>query len=338
MSALKFASSHNMVAFLDKPIESDGFEKIVDFLNVQIVNREVQIQALVYKKKVIIIETSIRRDLQLADKNGTECLPNATIFVEPERMGYLRFVLVLMDKQVEGMTKHKKIYAIPSHTKKVFANIKRQGKDFSGRDTHLFPTMIVQAQEQEGGEPMVDETKNVESVPTHSNDPLLSGEDRLKLNEMMEDASKQERKIADIDAVEEVTLIDETQGRNDDNLMFDTKVLDEQEVEVEKVVSTAEVTTASATTTTTVVTRPKAREAKDKGKAKMVEPEKPLKKKDQILIDEEIAQRLQEELQVKLEEEKRLERQKEEDANITEWDNVQAMIDADYKLAARLQA
>ncbi|GJU20508.1 hypothetical protein Tco_1153850 [Tanacetum coccineum] len=205
-----------------------------------------------------------------------------------------------------------------------------------------------------------------------------------------EDASKQERKIADIDADEEVTLIDETQGRNDDNLMFDTGVLDEQEVEVEKVVSTAEVTTASATTTTvdeltlaqtlieikaakpkavttaattttTAVTRPKARgvvvqepsefttttspsqpsqlpQAKDKGKAKMVEPEKPLKKKDQILIDEEIAQRLQEELQAELEEEERLARQKEEDVNNAEWDNIQAMIDEDYKLAARLQA
>ncbi|GKG45387.1 hypothetical protein Tco_0495465, partial [Tanacetum coccineum] len=30
--------------------------------------------------------------------------------------------------------------------------------------------------------------------------------------------------------------------------------------------------------------------------------------------------------------------QKEEDANIVEWDNVQAIIDADYELAARLQA
>ncbi|GKD71232.1 hypothetical protein Tco_1325322 [Tanacetum coccineum] len=70
----------------------------------------------------------------------------------------------------------------------------------------------------------------------------------------------------------------------------------------------------------------------------MVEPEKPLKKKDQILIDEEIAQRLQEELQTELEEEERLQRQKEEDANITECDNVQAMIDANYELAARLQA
>ncbi|GJT07936.1 hypothetical protein Tco_0842398 [Tanacetum coccineum] len=65
-----------------------------------------------------------------------------------------------------------------------------------------------------------------------------------------EDASKQGRKIADLDADAEVTLVDEAQERNDDNLMFDTGVFDEQEVEVEKVVSTAEVTTASTTTTT----------------------------------------------------------------------------------------
>ncbi|GKE84531.1 hypothetical protein Tco_1558273, partial [Tanacetum coccineum] len=129
-------------------------------------------------------------------------------------------------------------------------------------------------------------------VPIHSNDPLLTGEDRLKLNELMElytnlsqrvldlenikisqateiaklkenvkklerrslgaqeDASKQGRKIADLDADAEVTLVDEAQERNNDNLMFGTGVFDEQEVEVEKVVSTVEVTTASTTTTT----------------------------------------------------------------------------------------
>ncbi|GKF40215.1 hypothetical protein Tco_0120276 [Tanacetum coccineum] len=140
-------------------------------------------------------------------------------------------------------------------------------------------------------EPVTDDT---ESVPTHSNDPLLSGEDRLKLNELMElytslsqrvlalDTTKtnqaleidslkrrvkklekkkgsrthrlkrlfQGRKIADLDVDAEVTLVDETQGRNDDNLMFDIGVLDEQKVKVEKVVSTAEVTTVSATTIT----------------------------------------------------------------------------------------
>ncbi|GJU87329.1 hypothetical protein Tco_1294875 [Tanacetum coccineum] len=570
MAALKFATSHNMVAFLDKPTESDGFEQIVDFLNaypikyaltvnptiytscieqfwasakVKTVNGEVQIQALVDKKKVIITETSVRSDLQLEDAEGTECLPNATIFEQLTLMGakttawnefsstmtsavicldtnqkfnfskyifdnmvknlegrvkflmYPRFVQVFLDKQVEGMSKHKDIYVTPSHTKKVFANMKRQGKDFSGRDTPLFPTMIVQAQEQvgEGSEiptdsyhtptttqpstskpqkkqsrrkqrkdtedpqlsgptkPVTDDTKNVASVPTQSNDPPLSrvntlgsGEDKLSLKELMdlciklsdrvldlettktaqakeiaslkkrvkklegkrkskppgmkrlfkigrsaqvvssedeslgdqEDASKQRRKIADIDADTKVTLVDETRGRNDEE-MFNTGILDGEEVfaeqdVVEKEVSTAEVAIDSATTTTideltlaqtlieikaakpkavttaaititTAVTRPKARgvvvqepsefttttspsqpsqfpQAKDKGKAKMV------------------AQKLQAQLDAELEEEEKLARQREEDANITEWDNVQAMMDADYELAARLQA
>ncbi|GJV84106.1 hypothetical protein Tco_1524004 [Tanacetum coccineum] len=525
MAALKFASSHNMVAFLDKPTKSDRFEQIVDFLNprhikyaltfnptiytacieqlwatakVKTVNGEVQIQALVDKKKVIITETSIRRDLQLADENGTECLPNATIFAELEIMGYEnltqkltfykaffspqwkflihtilqclsakttawnefsstmasaiiclatnqrfnfskyifdnmvknleggvkflmypRFVQVFLDKQVEGMSKHKKIYVTPSHTKKVFANMKRQGKDFSGRDTPLFPTMIVQAQEQVGEgleiptdshhtptttqpstskpqkkqsrrkqrkdtedpqlsgptEPVTDDTENVASVPTHSNDPLLSDEG---LGDQ-EDASKQGSKIDEIDQDVEVTLADEIQGRYSDNLMFDTGVLDNEQDMAEKEVDMAEkdVSTAKVTTDSTTIkivdeltlaqtlieikaAKPKARgvivqepseftttlspsqplqlpQDKDKGKPRMVEPEKPLKKKYQIIFDKEVAQKLQAQLDAKLEEEEKFARQIEEDANIAEWDNVQAMMDADYELAARLQ-
>ncbi|GKA40777.1 hypothetical protein Tco_0733370, partial [Tanacetum coccineum] len=304
-------------------------------------------------------------------------------------------------------------------------------------------------------------------IPTHSNDPLLSGEDRLKLNELMElctslsqrvldlettktiqaleidslkrrvkklekkqrsrthrlrrlykvgrsarvvsseeeglgdqeDASKQGRKIDKIDQDAEVTLVDETQGRYGDNFMFDTGVLDNEQDMAEKevdmaekdvstadlvttagevvttanvVVSTAEVTTDSTTTTTideltlaqTLIeikaAKPKARgvivqepsefttttspsqpsqlpQAKDKCKAKMVEPEKPLKKKDHIMFDKEVAQKLEAQLDAELEEEEKLARQREEDANIAEWDNVQAMMDADYELAARLQ-
>ncbi|GKD96224.1 hypothetical protein Tco_1380121, partial [Tanacetum coccineum] len=59
-------------------------------------------------------------------------------------------IILFLDKQVEGMSKHKEIYATPSHTKKVFANMKREGKGFSGRDTPLFPTIMVQAQQEEG--------------------------------------------------------------------------------------------------------------------------------------------------------------------------------------------
>ncbi|GJV54674.1 hypothetical protein Tco_1455679 [Tanacetum coccineum] len=524
MSNLKFATTHNLVVFLEKPKQSDGFVEIIDFLNassiryaltvnptiytscikqfwaiakVKTVNGEVQIQALVDGKKVIIIEASVRRDLQLADENGAECLPSATIFAELERMGakttawnkfsstvasaiiclatnkkfnfskyifdnmvknleggvkflmYPRFVQVFLDKQVCDMTTHNRTYDAPCHTKKIFANMNRERKGFSRRVTPLFPTMMKkqpkrkQRKDTEVPQPsdstkkISDEAPNEENVTTTSNDPLLSGEDRLQLNELMdlctkpqqrvldlenaktaqdsviaslkkrvkklerrnksrtsglkrlrklgrsaiiisskdegldaqEDASKQGRRIIDINADAEVTLIDETQERNDDNLMFDTCILDKQEVEVEKVVSTAEVkvTTASVTTTTvdeltmdetlieikvakpkavttaaitttTAVTRPKARGAKDKGKAKMVEPEKPLKKKDQIVLDKEVAQKLQAQLDVELEKEEKLAKQREEDANIAEWDDVQAMMDADYELAARLQA
>ncbi|GJT91668.1 hypothetical protein Tco_1080513 [Tanacetum coccineum] len=65
-------------------------------------------------------------------------------------------------------------------------------------------------------------------------------------------------------------------------------------------------------------------QVKDKGKGKMVEPEVPLKKKDHVALDEEMARNLVGQLQVELNEEERLARQKEGEANITlieSWDN-----------------
>ncbi|GJV18188.1 putative ribonuclease H-like domain-containing protein [Tanacetum coccineum] len=115
MSTLHFAETHNMIAFLEKPAESNGFQEIIDFLNAnqihyaltvnptiytscieqfwatekaKTVNGERQLQALVDKKKVIITETSIRSDLHLEDAGGIDCLPTATIFEELARMGY----------------------------------------------------------------------------------------------------------------------------------------------------------------------------------------------------------------------------------------------------------
>ncbi|GJS79499.1 putative ribonuclease H-like domain-containing protein [Tanacetum coccineum] len=63
---------------------------------------------------------------------------------------YPRFVQVFLDKQLEGMSSHKRIYVTPSHTKKIFGNMKRVGKGFSGRETPLFPTMVVQNQAEMG--------------------------------------------------------------------------------------------------------------------------------------------------------------------------------------------
>ncbi|GJY37515.1 hypothetical protein Tco_0422893 [Tanacetum coccineum] len=44
------------------------------------INVEAQLYALVNVKKIIITESYVRRDLQLADEKGVDCLPNSTIF------------------------------------------------------------------------------------------------------------------------------------------------------------------------------------------------------------------------------------------------------------------
>ncbi|GKC39233.1 hypothetical protein Tco_1051617 [Tanacetum coccineum] len=112
MSTLTFANTHNMVTFMDKPTESDGFHEIIDFLNgnqiryaltvnptiytsciqqfwatakEKTVNGVCQIRALIDKKKLIIAET--RSDLHLEDVGGTDCLLTATIFEELTRIG-----------------------------------------------------------------------------------------------------------------------------------------------------------------------------------------------------------------------------------------------------------
>ncbi|GKG14471.1 hypothetical protein Tco_0354071 [Tanacetum coccineum] len=63
---------------------------------------------------------------------------------------YLRFVQLFLEKQLEGMSNHKRIYVKPSHTRKIFGNMRRVGKGFSRRETPLFPTMMVQAQQEHG--------------------------------------------------------------------------------------------------------------------------------------------------------------------------------------------
>ncbi|GJR40860.1 hypothetical protein Tco_1216544 [Tanacetum coccineum] len=52
------------------------------------INGEVQLHSLVDGKKIIVTESTIRRDLQLEDADGIDCLPNSTIFEELTRMGY----------------------------------------------------------------------------------------------------------------------------------------------------------------------------------------------------------------------------------------------------------
>nr|GEY39445.1 hypothetical protein [Tanacetum cinerariifolium] len=91
MSTPTFAKTHNLIEYLAKPTESEGFEQIIDFLNgssVKTINDEVRIQALIDEKRINIKESSIRRTIKLDDAKGTSCLANAEIFYCLAKMGY----------------------------------------------------------------------------------------------------------------------------------------------------------------------------------------------------------------------------------------------------------
>ncbi|GKA46480.1 hypothetical protein Tco_0739363 [Tanacetum coccineum] len=57
---------------------------------------------------------------------------------------YLRFLQLFLNKQIENLSEVNAIYDTPSHTKKIFANMRKQGKDFSGTVTPLFSSMLAQ--------------------------------------------------------------------------------------------------------------------------------------------------------------------------------------------------
>ncbi|GJZ57496.1 hypothetical protein Tco_0612990 [Tanacetum coccineum] len=190
MTTLKFVDTHNMVAFLSKPAESEGFEQIVDFLNAhtikyalmvnptiyssciekfwatvkaKIVNGEVQLQALVNGKNIIITKSIVRRDLQLEDAEGVDCLPNDTIFEQLTLMSskttaWNEFsstmaptIIYLATNKKSNFSK----YIFESMVKNLdnvgkFLMYLRVWKGFSGRVTPLFPTIVGHNQEEMG--------------------------------------------------------------------------------------------------------------------------------------------------------------------------------------------
>ncbi|GKA10015.1 hypothetical protein Tco_0689448 [Tanacetum coccineum] len=196
---------------------------------------------------------------------------------------YPRFLQVFINQQLGDMSHHKKIFVNPFHTKKVFANIKRAGKDFSGRITPLFDTVMVQVSEEVGEDsdhptdsnqiPIIDqpstssqpkqkqkskrrqrkeaeipqdEIKHKESVPTPSNDLQSSAKEIAALKKKVQKLErKKTSRTTGLQRLKKVgmtrrfessedqeSLVDETQERQDEDLMFDTGVLDSDEMPV----------------------------------------------------------------------------------------------------------
>ncbi|GJS43589.1 hypothetical protein Tco_0568632 [Tanacetum coccineum] len=299
MSDLKFVDAHNLVAFLEKPTESEGFEEIVDFLNANPIKYALTINPTIYCHALNssgILSKQKRlmgRDLQLEYANGVDCLSNAAIFEQ----------LTLMRGKKKVFLEELPLYFKLCWFKLMKKLVKKLQKTCPTKENASLNKDTQEAGKEEGSQKLQGIKDYSKKVDLHK----LFSHHEIKFGDQRRDASKQERKIADIDADAEVTLIDETQGRNDDNLMFDTCVLDEQDLKVEKRskqqnanVRGVMIQEPSEFTTTPAASKP----SQDKGKAKMIESKEPLKIKpkdqDKVETDYELAQRLQAEEQKEL--------------------------------------
>ncbi|GJW20238.1 hypothetical protein Tco_0030860 [Tanacetum coccineum] len=241
IQVIKIHIDHNVSDLLTKAFNNVDFDEIMDFLNAspnryaltvsssiyvsyieqfwstaktKTFNNETQILAKVDGKTIVITESSVRRDLYFNDEDA-----------------------VFNDE-----------YDTPSHTKKVFVNMRRKRKDFSGTVTPFFPSMLAsQVVEGEADETVHEERgDNVERAATtvasllakqdsgsgprrqdtilgdrpaqtrferlskQSNDPPLSrvntlgsGEDSMKLNELMEMCTKLFDRVLDLKNVKD---------------------------------------------------------------------------------------------------------------------------------------
>ncbi|GKD38635.1 hypothetical protein Tco_1258842 [Tanacetum coccineum] len=91
-----------------------------------------------------------------------------------------KYIFDAMVKQLGDMTHHKRTFVNPYHTKKIFANMKREGKEAE----------IAHA-----------ETEEEEHLNTPSNDPLPSGEDSMQLNELMALCTQLQKQVLDLEKV-----------------------------------------------------------------------------------------------------------------------------------------
>ncbi|GJX26881.1 putative ribonuclease H-like domain-containing protein [Tanacetum coccineum] len=428
------ASSLKYALTVNPTIYTWCVEKFWSTTKAKTVNGEGQLQALVDGKKIIITEATVRTDLQLEDANGVDCLPNATIFEQLTLMGYEnfsqkltfykaffspqwkflitilqclsakttawnefsstmasaiiclatnqkfnfskyifesmvknldnavkflmypRFVQVFLNNQLEWMTTHNRVYIAPSHTKKIFANMRRQGKIFWKGNTLI---------SNDGGSSSR-RNREIKSLKKRFKKLVKKGGSRTHKLKRLYKISRSARVVSSDEPSLEITLVDETQGRHNDDLMCDTCVLNDEEVFARKdmaekevstadpvttageVVTTANVEVSTASPTAATITNVKLTLAQTLAELKSARPkikrvvmqepiEEPLKmkKKDQISFDEQEAIRLQAEF----DEEVGLAREKDKAkvALIKEWNDIQANNEADQLLAERLQ-
>nr|GEY70840.1 hypothetical protein [Tanacetum cinerariifolium] len=224
MSTSKFADVHNLVVFLSKPTESEGFKQIVDFLNAN----------------------PIKYALTEYEEGRKGFLGNDTPLFPPMMMQAQEDMRADEALNAKNVSQHSNDPLLsgedsiqPKELMEICTNLQNMVID-------LETTKITQALEIDSLKRRVKKLEKKKRSRTHKLKRLykvsLSAGVKSSTKESLgeNDASKQGRKIADIDADKELTLVDETteeHGRlNDqDEIMFEVNAdLHDAEVVVDK--------------------------------------------------------------------------------------------------------
>ncbi|GKB15800.1 hypothetical protein Tco_0849723 [Tanacetum coccineum] len=311
-----------MVAYMEKSIEHADFKEIVDFLNaspikyaltesptiyvsyieqfwstakIKIVINERQIRTKVDGKTIVISKSSVRRDLQFNDDDDEtayeergDSMERATTttasldakqnngnIIRTQSMTTLNepipqdLEITSLKKRVKKLEKKKKCKKSTTQVEVIQKDAENQGRYYHDIDVTTVSAPIT--------------TTGVSVSTDEPSNPLTT------------------------------TIIEDEDLTNSQTLM---KMRCEKYKEKEKERGSKEKSSKPTTRPTRGVTMqepsesgtrkavpPSQHDLKDNGKAKMIKPEKPLKKKDQIKFDEEVAKRLAEELEAELGEE-----------------------------------
>nr|GFA42236.1 hypothetical protein [Tanacetum cinerariifolium] len=366
MSSL-FADTHNVVAILEKSDAAEGFEQIIDFLSGSYIHYALTVNPHIYISciKQFWNTTFVKR---LDDTEGVVCLPNEEIFTGLAQMGYekpstkltfykafffsqwkflIHIILQSLSakrtswnefstemasvNQVGDLSTHTTRFISPALTQKVFANMRRVGKDFP---THIQQVLdVCSALSSHVGNLEHDNAaqkleiiklkarvKKLEMANKVKSSKLrrlrkVEASRRIESSDNLEDVFNQRRMINNMDKDEEIELVVTTA-----KLITDVVTASLQVSAASAIISVAKPSIHAAAPTvvaaytrrrngviirdseeelslkTPAKTPAETPKVKDKGKGILVETSKPMMKKDQIELDPEYARKLHEEI------------------------------------------
>ncbi|GJV47533.1 hypothetical protein Tco_1437745 [Tanacetum coccineum] len=343
---------YNVVAFLEKPKESDGFAEIINFLKASSVSYALTVNPVIYTSCIEQFWATAEEEEMGEDSDHPTDSTSIHILLINHLNSSEQFWATAKVQTVNGV---RQIQALVDKKRVIIteSSIRRDPQP-SGEDSIKLTDLMVLCTKLQT---QVLDLQKAKDAQAKEIDALKKRIQRLERRKISRPTGLKRLRKVDIDVDVDVSLVDETQERQDDDLIFDTGVLDDVEMPVEakvdgkdeqstkklddstagEAVTTAGddsvvpttneeitlaqtliqikaakpkvVTTAATTTTTTrpkdkgvVVQEPsefrvpqeiKPSSSKDKGKGIMIEPEVPLKRKDQIALDEQIARDIQ---------------------------------------------